>query len=214
MNPEAGHHAEPPRSGHKLFDIAIAVCILLVSVSSLVVAVVHSHTLEKMAEANARLVEANSWPYLGYGTGNTEGPNDNAIDLRITNNGVGPAKIEATELKWNGKAQRTAPDFLRACCGYKFDPAHDRLWMDLMTGRVLRAGESISFITFFKTPGDDPVWARLNRARLSSALSINVCYCSVFDECWGEDVLRMSLTPRHVDRCEKPKISFEAPAWK
>ena len=214
MSPEAGHHAEPPRSGHNWFDIAIAVCILLVSVSSLIVAIVHSETLEKMAEANARLVEANSWPYLGYGTGNTEGTGHNAIEMRISNNGVGPAKIETAELRWNGKAQHAGPDFLRACCGYKSDPAHDRLWMDLLAGRVLRAGETINFITLFKLPGDDPVWTRLNRARLSPALAISVCYCSVFDECWVEDVLRMSLTPRHVNRCEMAKIPFEAPIWK
>ncbi|HEX3667264.1 MAG TPA: hypothetical protein VHU23_18730 [Rhizomicrobium sp.] len=214
MNPETGHHAEPPPSGHKWFDITIAVCILLVSVSSLIVAVVHSETLEKMAEANSRLVEANSWPYLGYGTGNSEGPNDNTIEMRIANNGVGPAKLETAELKWNGKAQRTAADFLQACCGYKPDPGRDRLWRDLVTGRVLRAGETISFITLFQAAGEDLVWERLNHARLSPALSINICYCSVFDECWTEDVLRMSLTPRHVERCTTPKTSFEAPTWK
>lgn len=219
MTPEAGHHAEPHRTGHNWFDIAVAIGLLFVSISSLYVAVQSHTTLEEMVEANKhlveankRLVEANSWPYLGYGTGNTGGPRDNAIEMRITNDGVGPAKIETAELKWNGKAQRTAPDFLRACCGYKSDPAHERLWRDILTGRVLRAGETIKFVTLFRLAGDDPAWERLNHARLSPALSVNVCYCSVFDECWIEDVLRMSLTPKHVDRCETPKIPFEAPA--
>jgi hypothetical protein len=214
VTPETGHHAEPHRSGHKWFDIAVAIGLLFVSVSSLYVALQSHKTLEEMVDANKRLVEANSWPYLGYGTSNAEGPDKNTILMRITNNGVGPAKIETVELKWNGKAQRTASDFLRACCGYKLDPAHDRLWRDLVTGRVLRAGESISFITLFHLPGDDPVWTKLDRARLSPALSVGICYCDVFDKCWTEDVLRMSLTPRHVDRCEAAPTPYEPPAWK
>ncbi|HEY3639313.1 MAG TPA: hypothetical protein VGK90_14285 [Rhizomicrobium sp.] len=213
MNIDSEHH-EPRKIGHKWFDAAIAIGLLLVSVSSLIVAVVHSQTLEKMAEANAKLVEANSWPYLGYGTGNSEGPNQDSIELRVTNDGVGPAKIEAAELKWQGTAYRNATDFLRACCGYKAAPSNDRLWMDLMTGRVLRAGETINFITLFRTPGDDQTWKKLDRARLSPALSVNICYCSVFDECWVEDVRRMSLKPQHVDRCDAPPIPFGVQAGK
>jgi len=217
--PESGHHAEPHRTGHNWFDIAVAIGLLFVSISSLYVAIQSHKTLEEMVDANKhlveaskRLVEANSWPYLGYGTSNSENPNEDTIVMRITNNGVGPAKIETVELNWNGKAQRTSSDFLRACCGYTFDPAHDRLRRDLIAGRVLPAGGTISFITLFRLAGDDPVWGRLNQARLSPALSVNVCYCSVFDECWTEDVLRMSLTPRHVDRCEMPGVPFEASA--
>jgi hypothetical protein len=208
MHMEGGHHAEPPQSGHKWFDITVAVCILLVSVSSLIVAIVHSATLERMADANARLVEANSWPYLGYDTDNALGPKQNTIDMKITNSGVGPAKIESVELKWSAKAQRNAEDFLRACCGYSADPSHSRLWTGSVTGRVLRAGETIAFITLFRTAGADPVWDRLDRARESSALSVNVCYCSVFDECWIEDVPRMSLSPQRVDRCQSPAVPY------
>jgi hypothetical protein len=86
--------------------------------------------------------------------------------------------------------------------------------MDLMTGRVLRAGETINFITLFRTPGDDQTWKKLDRARLSPALSVNICYCSVFDECWVEDVRRMSLKPQHVDRCDAPPIPFGVQAGK
>ena len=210
MHMEGGHHAEPPRSGHRWFDISIAICILLISASSLIVAIVHSQTLERMADANARLVEANSWPYLGYDTDNALGPKENTIDMKITNNGVGPAKIESVELKWNGRAQRNPGDFLRACCGYAPDPAHHRLRTSgSIAGNVLRAGETIAFVTLFRMEGADPVWERLNHARDSSALSVNVCYCSVFDECWVEDIPRKSLSPQRVDRCRTPAVPYQ-----
>jgi hypothetical protein len=212
MDIDPGQDLEPRKSGRRTFDIAITICILLVSISSLVIALVHSRTLERMAEANTRLVEANSWPFLGYGTGNAGGPDGTAIEMRITNDGVGPAKIEAADLKWDGTPMHNAVEFLRACCGYR-DERSNGLWIDLITGRVLRAGETITFITLPRTANDLEAWKRLNMARLNPRLAVEVCYCSVFDECWVEDVLRMSLKPRHVDRCTTPPVPFSSPKF-
>ncbi len=210
MHIETENHVEPRKIGHKWFDIGITLCVLFVSVSSLIVALVHSQTLEKMADANSRLVEANSWPYLDYGTGNSVGTNRNAIEMRLANDGVGPAKVETAELRWNGRPQRNAAEFLKACCGYQPDPANG-LWTDILAGRVLRAGETITFLTLPRTPRDETAWTRLNAARLNPHLAVNICYCSVFDECWTENVLTLSLTPRRVDHCAKPAVPYGAP---
>ena len=166
-----------------------------------------------MADANARLVEANSWPFLGYGTGNAGGPDGSAVEMRITNDGVGPAKIETAELRWNGEPMRNAVEFLKSCCGYQ-DSQANGLWIDLITGRVLRAGETITFITLPRTARDLAAWKALNAARLSPRLNLDVCYCSVFDECWREDVLRMSLKPHQVGYCTTPAVSFGSPEFR
>ncbi len=202
MSPESGHHPEPRHSGHKWFDIAITVCILLISVSSLIVAIVHSETLEKMADANERLVEANSWPFLAYGTGEYA---DN-IMLAVRNEGVGPAKIEAMEVVWKGVAYPDPVSFLAACCGATLK--YKDLGTSIVAGRVLRAGDSIEFLVVQKSKADEATLTRLNAARLNRNLSINVCYCSVFDECWSEDIVRMSLHPQHVDRCTAPHVPY------
>ena len=57
MNIEPEQHHEPPRTGVKWLDVALAVGILFVSVSSLVVAIVHSRTLERMADAERETEE-------------------------------------------------------------------------------------------------------------------------------------------------------------
>ncbi len=210
MHIDPEHHVEPRKIGHKWFDLAITLCILFISLSSLIVAVEHSRTLERMADANAKLVETNSWPFLGYGTGNSGGTDHTAIEMRIANDGVGPAKIESMELKWNGVAQRGAHAFLHACCGYRY-ASSDNLWSDIAPGRVLRAGETITFLTLPRTVSDQGAWSRLDTARLSRSLSIDLCYCSVFDECWVEDVARLSLKPRQVDYCPTPAVPYGAP---
>jgi hypothetical protein len=204
MHIEPEHHIEPPKSGHRTFDIAITVCILLISVSSLIVAFVHSRTLERMADANAKLVEANSWPFLSYNTSN--GP---SISMSIVNDGVGPAKIEAIEVTWAGHPYRNAVDFLKACCA--FVPKTANVNYELVAGRVLRAGQPINILNLPHTRADDAAWNVLNRARVSPKLSINICFCSVFDQCWWDDIVRFSLTPREVDRCEAPVVSYGIP---
>jgi len=63
MIPEQTHE-EIRKTGHRWIDISAAGCALVVSITSLFVAIHHGQSMERMAEANARLVEANSWPLL------------------------------------------------------------------------------------------------------------------------------------------------------
>jgi hypothetical protein len=204
MHIEPEHHLEPRKSGYRAFDIAITVCILLVSVSSLIVALVHSRTLERMADANAKLVEANSWPFLYYETSNGQ-----TIFMSIVNEGVGPAKIGSIEVKWAGRARADAVDFLEACCGFR--PRTADVQYALIAGKVLRAGQSINILGLPHTAADNSAWNSLQRQRISRALSLNVCYCSVFDQCWFADIARFSLKPREVDHCVTPALPYRIP---
>jgi hypothetical protein len=205
MNIDPEHHHEIRKTGHNWLDMAVALSALLISLTSLIVAIVHSQTLERMADANAKLVETNSWPFLAYGTSNNNG----VITLAVENDGVGPAKIESVELRWKKRPYANSVEFLKACCG--FVPKSASLENDLMKGRVLRAGQTITFLVVPQTAMDQKTVGQLNVARLSSDLTVNVCYCSVFDECWTEDVVRFSLRPRQVDRCSQPDVPYEIP---
>jgi hypothetical protein len=205
MHIEPEHHREVHKTGHNWLDLMIALTALLISATSLVVTIVHSRTLERMADANARLVEANSWPFLSYDTSN--GP---AISMSISNDGIGPAKVEAIEVKWAGRAQRDAVDFLKACCG--FVPKTADVEYEVISGRVLRAGQSANILKLPRTAPDDAAFDALDhRARISSKLTINVCYWSIFDQCWTKDILRFSRKPRELDHCTSPAVPYVLP---
>lgn len=205
MHIDPEHHVEPRKLGHKWFDAGITIAILLVSISSLVVALVHSRTLERMADANARLVEANSWPFLSYDTSNGQ-----AISMSISNEGIGPAKVEAIEVKWAGRAQRNADELLKACCS--FVPKTANVEYELISGRVLRAGQSANILKLPRTVADAAAFDALDhRARISPKLTVNVCYCSIFDQCWLSDVARISLSPRAVQVCVAPAVPYGLP---
>jgi len=211
MHSEPHHHLEPRETGHRWFDIAITLCVLALSVSSLVVAVIHSITLEKMVHANEQLVDANSWPFIAYDTHDGLPPGD-TIGMELDNVGVGPAKIETVELKWNGVAQRSVLDFLQACCGFRPEVGKS-LSYAVVSKRVLRPGDKNMFLLFPRTKIDEDAWKRLNVARISRSLSLNVCWCSVFDQCWAEDVVRSSLHPAQVEKCVAPRVGLQLPEF-
>jgi len=200
----SAHHAH--KTGHKWVDMTVALSALFISLVSLGVAMLHGHTMEKMAEANARLVAANSWPFLSYGPGTTTINGVATIHMQVSNSGVGPAKIEAAELVWKGVAYRSDRDFLKACCNV--DSASAKFDSDLLPNEVLRAGESINFLGFAQ--GTDPAaFTALQQVMLSRDLQLNICYCSIFDECWKSDLTTLSLKPEPVQECTRPKVPFD-----
>ena len=207
IEPETPHpHSQ---SGLRWFDIGMAVAILLVSVSSLIIAIVHSRAIERMATANEQMAESGAWPFIDYTTGNMHG--DKAVvSMSIDNDGIGPAKLEFFELKWKGHAYRDAADFLKACCGYEHHPG-DGLQSGMASGRVLRPGDRLDFLVLPRPAAGSTAWDALNQARLSHKLQVNVCYCSVFDECWTGDTTLFTLEPALVDKCPVSSAPYALP---
>lgn len=88
MTPAESHH-EIRKTGHRWIDISVAACALTVSITSLFVAVRHGRSMERMAEANARLVQANSWPLLQRYHSDVGEQGAPVFSLDVANNGVG-----------------------------------------------------------------------------------------------------------------------------
>lgn len=220
MTPESEIAPEARKTGHGWVDLSAAVCALIISVSSLWVTIRHGHTMERMADANARLVSANSYPLL-------QQFQSNAVDLRspsytgdlhvaslnVANGGVGPAKVETLEVFWNDRPVRTALELLQACCATSEDASlfsHPN-WLvtsDLQ-GTMLRAGEVSRLLLMIDRDGESAALA----ARFVAAypkVKMRACYCSVFDECWLSNL--ETLHPQSVASCPKPDVAFAPPA--
>jgi hypothetical protein len=203
------HAAHPHPTGHRWLDISLAASAMCISVVSLVVAILHGRTMERMAEANARLVAANSWPFLEYGTDNT-GPNgERTIQLRVMNDGVGPAKVESFEIWWGERPVANPEELLKACCSAG-DASATMTGVNegLISPRILRAGQSESFLTMELRPENTVRWQRLNSERMN--LKLRICYCSVFDECWTSGL--KTTRAERVAECPKPAVPYSLSA--
>jgi hypothetical protein len=122
-SPEAPHH-HASHTGHRWFDIALGLSAMFVSVVTLVVAIEHGRTMERMADANMRMVEANSWPFVDFSTHDLSDKGAAEVGLVLTNDGIGPARIETFELWWRGKSMSSPLQLLKACCTP--DPGHQQ----------------------------------------------------------------------------------------
>ncbi len=178
----AHHHGH---SGHRWLDIAAAGCAIVVSVISLFLAIHHGQVMKEMADANARMVTATSWPWVSVGTSNLSDSGAHEISLSVVNKGIGPARIQGVEMRYGDKQLAHAAELLELCCSAKREPGKPPKFMDItsgVNGEVLRPGERIDLLRVPEQNSEPEAWAQLNRERFKVALRI--CYCSVFDECW------------------------------
>jgi hypothetical protein len=145
-----------------------------------------------------KLVAANSWPSVSYGTsdGNDAGTNDD-ITLDIANDGVGPGRIDTLQVFYKGVRQTSFPDLMRTCCEAK----GKRLsyGISLVVDNVLPARETTHFIRLTRKANPD-IWPIFDRERMN--LDVLICYCSVFEECWISDT--RARRPRRVEQCDQP----------
>lgn len=200
MTPEPEVHHHTHRTGHRLLDLAVPVSALLISVISLVIGIHHGRTMQEMAQANARLVQANSWPLLQFATGNANDSGQPEISLKVENAGVGPAKLISLEI-FHGEQRIRTPRDLMALLG----PIVGRppLSLGVPTPTVLRAGDS-NLVVGMRREGQEALWDTFNTLRFE--LRFRACYCSVFDECWVSDLTTVS--PQPVEHCAVSPDSF------
>jgi hypothetical protein len=174
----------PPRRLRDTLDLMVALAALVTSVVSIWLAI-------SQGDDMARLVQAQSWPFVGFSSGNTgtdalTGARKRSLSFSVENLGVGPAKIRSFEISIDGRPVTDHTALISAAHGAAVaEPLRDDLPIlsTAVNGRVLRPGETITFLRWDHDPTVDAPWTALDRARFGR-LGLRVCYCSVFDECW------------------------------
>jgi hypothetical protein len=111
------------------------------------------------------------WPYVEAGPS----INDSQFRLMVFNQGIGPARIQDVTVTMRGAAMRHWDEVLRTVLdtvpGYQYS---------LLNRRVLPAQEHMVAFGF----EDSRLAPRFTEAVFENDLSIALCYCSVYDECW------------------------------
>jgi hypothetical protein len=162
------------------------------------------------------MVEASSWPLLEVDSSNVDDKGNSVLLFRVSNTGVGPAKIRSFEVFYKGRAVTGAVSLIRDCCKPDFtrpppseDDARTGYFITAgIPGNVMRAGEQHYFIQMGLGTGNSAVWRALNIAR-NYDITYRICYCSVFDECWINSIKgRDQLDPERVDKCPVPPVPY------
>lgn len=187
----------PRPSARRWLDLAVSVAALVTSVSSIVIALQNSSSMD-------RLVAANSWPFPVLVNSNFENSVPE-VSIALRNSGSGPAKIESFSIFYDGQPMQSWPDILRACC---LAPGAGATEQDLIratdgavvsgqpAGQVLLPGDRATILKLRRTEGNEALWRELDAARFKMRFA--VCYCSVFDDCWTSTLATTRPTPVKV----------------
>jgi hypothetical protein len=150
----------------------------------------------RLMQSQAR---ASVWPYLSIGYTYSSNTDKDAFIWTVNNNGVGPAKVESVVLTLDDKPMKN--------------------WEEVFG--VLGV-TSASLSTAMSSLGGEVIPPNTNRETTIQPIKINersvaklfkaaehrfrmdVCYCSVYDECWIAHWQKARVDP--VDRCEAPAL--------
>ncbi|HLZ76495.1 hypothetical protein [Phenylobacterium sp.] len=195
--------AHPRHTGHRWFDLILALSAIFISAVSLAVAIEHGRT-------ERDLVAASSWPFVKLMLSNeySEGEGHQFAAFGAINGGVGPAKLQSFEVFFKGQAMRSGADLLRHCCGLGPTPEDFRRELphgfhyEITDRTVMRPGETM--VTFGAPRGTD-VGDRL--AGLITGLTFRACYCSILDQCYVGNMRDTRVEA--VKTCPEPKVRFD-----
>jgi hypothetical protein len=195
------HHKHEPHDRHRWFDIGIAVAVVLVSLGSLYVSLHTGETMEKLVEQNSRLVRANSVPLLQFDTGNVgDDIKSREVYFAVRNAGTGPARVVWFELLLNGKPVRNVGDLVPADAKARL--RHAEVVTSSIAPSMMPAGERRKLLSWPLPPEGDAfarsMWKHVDTVR--QGLTVEACYCSLFDECWRTKA--QADIPKPVATCE------------
>lgn len=200
--------AEVRRTGQHTLDMITSVCALLISAVSIFMAWDNGNDMQ-------RLVHANSWPVVQLGSGNTGDHGERELAFHLENAGIGPARIHTFEFRVDGKPIRKdypLAGIAELCCTEEWTRQLGRKGGDFhavlgnngsqpIARRFLSPKEGATAIIWTRTEDNKGIWEAIDQARQAGRITLRVCYCSVFDECWVAD--QRSFPPETIAACPK-----------
>jgi hypothetical protein len=172
------------------FDTVVAVCALLASSVAAGAMVYQTRVIEEQFSATV-------WPYLGVDVDNFE----NSVEVRLTNNGAGPALIRSARLILDGKPVSGWNDLIELIItdpSLKGKGRSSVRSSSVDASTAIRAGESRSL---FSVQATNP---QIIAAGKKHRLTLQFCYCSVNNRCWQlNDTLgaKTPQLPQAVNAC-------------
>ncbi|HQQ96842.1 MAG TPA: hypothetical protein PLX35_06240 [Cyclobacteriaceae bacterium] len=125
------------------------------------------------ARVMSRQLHASVWPYIEV----VFSQGAQGISVEIANKGVGPAMIKKHRVVYDGVEfpERKIDSLLVAMVGRKINRN-----LTTVESRVMAPGEKINFILINEMRD----MLALDSALKHHRISVSVCYCSIYDECW------------------------------
>ena len=176
----------------------------IIGVSAIVTAVVSLAVGIQQTRIQQQTLAASTWPYLAlYSSGLTEDHRPR-MALGVSNEGVGPAKIESITASYKGRLYASSGTLLRDCCMPK--SAKPDVVYTTLAQSVIPAHDRIDYLIADYTPKNRALWEALST--VPQRVVVTICYCSVLDECWTINS-QSQEPPAQVRNCSPATPQFD-----
>lgn len=176
LNPDGAAPGDDLTRSERIF-VRIALLQTVLAVVGIVTGSIALYAGLTEADAARKQQQAAVWPMLQMAI------NDYDVDagepvfrIMARNAGIGPARISGFRVTVGGEVQSDWNQTLTALAG-----SHEGVLRSYFSGRVLSAGEEVEVVL---ARGDIARKALAKAYAAPTRLAWEVCYCSVFDECW------------------------------
>lgn len=157
---------------------------MIIAVSALIVSLITAFASIYSAFIDRAYARSSVWPRLEIHR--TYDASKAYFSYSVNNKGTGPAVIKYAKLSYNNKVVKSWPEYLQVRIGR--DVGHVQSHIG---SKVLSAGELIKPL---ETRDKEVATLLANE----DGLQIELCYCSIYDECWLVD---RENTPTPVTQC-------------
>lgn len=171
-------------------DRVLSLAAIVAAIAAVVVAVYEA----RIAREHQRV---SVWPYLIQYNSHVPG---GEYTRSVENVGLGPALVRSVQMRVDGQEKRAWNDVIFALIGER-EP--ELIYSSLSRGLVLLPGTTRRAL--WLPPGERATrfWSAVQTERLS----VRVCYCSLYQECWISD--SREEEPQRVDVCPAdPEAEF------
>lgn len=180
-------HLPKPKDGPapRWFHVAVAASMVISAIAALIGTLHTGRTMSELVDQNAKLVRAGSTPVLEFDHGNALGDGTAGLEFTVRNVGTGLARVVWFELRIDGQPVKSMGSAIRTVSG----PLTSNLTFNTSPVASRTLGAATDTRIFFwrrpdaTTPDLLQAWEALDKARFGR-LTVEACYCSVFDECW------------------------------
>lgn len=178
------------KSWIKSILLRISLLHLALSIAGISTGVIALYAALTQADATQKQLEASVLPDLVFVPSYEFRSEPRQFRFLAVNNGIGPARMRALRIKVDDKPMRDWSEFVGAMgLGQGRDYGQSQI-----AGRLVQPNETV---TVFET--SDPELADAISQKLSG-VSVDSCYCSVFDQCWLP-IRDVTDLPKPVDQC-------------
>src|SRR6056297_3441757 len=113
---------------------------------------------------------------------------NDSLKIFVQNSGIGPARIMNASVSYQGEVKDNWADVINSF-NFRSDEMSD--YQSLIQGSVLPPDSGQEMIFRVASSADDQelnLAFQMGRAIIQEDLNINICYCSVYDECWTTEL--------------------------